>query len=140
MLDHPNDMGLQTLAVIAKRCHVQPSTVVRFAKAIGYDGASDMQRLFRDELLASAPSPSYAERIRQFNQRADDVDVLSPHDLMHEFADSNIIALEHLKQSVRHGPRGSGRPDPRGADRLHRRSAAFVPGGVLSCLRIASRR
>lgn len=101
VLDHPNEMGLQTLAVIAKRCHVQPSTVVRFAKAMGYRGASDMQRLFRDEILASAPSPSYAERIRQFAQRAGDTGALSPHDLMLEFADNNIIALEHLKQSVR---------------------------------------
>jgi DNA-binding MurR/RpiR family transcriptional regulator len=42
-------MGLQTLAVIAGRCKVQPSTVVRFAKAFGYAGATDMQRLFRDE-------------------------------------------------------------------------------------------
>jgi DNA-binding MurR/RpiR family transcriptional regulator len=101
VLDHPNDMGLETLAVIAARCHVQPSTVVRFAKAMGYDGASDMQRLFREEIVASAPSPSYAERIRQLAQRAGHVDVLSPHELMLEFADSNIIALEHLKQSVR---------------------------------------
>ena len=101
VLDHPNDMGLQTLAVIAKRCHVQPSTVVRFAKAMGYAGASDMQRLFREEILASAPSPSYAERIRQFAQRAGDVGTLSPHGLMLEFADSNIVALEHLKQSLR---------------------------------------
>lgn len=100
VLDHPNDTGFETLAVIAERCHVQPSTVVRFAKALGYGGASDMQRLFRDEILASAPSPSYAERIRQFAQRADDVDRLSPHDLMLEFADSNIIALEHLKRSL----------------------------------------
>lgn len=101
VLDHPNDMGLQTLAVIAERCKVQPSTVVRFAKAMGYEGASDMQKLFRDELLAFAPSPSYADRIRQFNERSGGVDVLSPHELMQEFADSNIIALEHLKESTR---------------------------------------
>ena len=101
VLDHPNDMGLQTLAVIAERCKVQPSTVVRFAKAMGYDGASDMQRLFRDEILAAAPSPSYAERIRQLAKRSDVIDRLQPHDLMLEFADSNIIALEHLKESIR---------------------------------------
>ncbi len=101
VLDHPNDMGLQPLAVIAARCRVQPSTVVRFAKAMGYEGASDMQKLFRDELLAFAPSPSYADRIRQFNERSGGVDVLSPHELMQEFADSNIIALEHLKESTR---------------------------------------
>ena len=100
-LDHPSDMGLQTLAVIASRCKVQPSTVVRFAKAFGYDGATEMQRLFREEVLSFAPSPSYADRIRQFNQRAGEADGLSPHELLHEFADSNIVALQHLKQSVR---------------------------------------
>jgi len=100
-LDHPSDMGLQTLAVIANRCKVQPSTVVRFAKAFGYDGASNMQRLFRDEVLSFAPSPSYADRIRQFNKRAGEVDSLSPHELLQEFADSNVVALQHLKQSIR---------------------------------------
>lgn len=100
-LDHPNDMGLQTLAVIAERCNVQPSTVVRFAKAMGYEGASDMQKLFRDELLTFAPSPSYADRIRQFDDRSGAVDVLAPQELLQEFADANIIALEHLKGSIR---------------------------------------
>jgi DNA-binding MurR/RpiR family transcriptional regulator len=92
VLDNPNDMALQTLAVIADRCHVQPSTIVRFAK---------MQELFRDEMLTQPPSPSYAERIRQFNRRAGSNGSIAPHDVMREFADSNILALEHLKDSVR---------------------------------------
>lgn len=100
VLDHPNDMGLQTLAVIAERSGVQASTIVRFAKAFGYDGASQMQRLFRDELINSAPSPSYAERIRQFNERTGDGHQLTPHELMQEFAASNIIALEHIKDTI----------------------------------------
>ena len=100
-LENPNEMGLETLAVIAERSGAQPSTVVRFAKAFGYEGASDMQRLFRDEMLSQAPSPSYADRIRQFNERAGTADALSPHELMQEFADSNIIALEHLKSATR---------------------------------------
>ena len=79
VLDHPNDMGLETLAVIAERCGVQASTIVRFAKAFGYDGASQMQRLFRNELINSAPSPSYAERIRQFNRQTGDGRALTPH-------------------------------------------------------------
>jgi len=100
-LENPNDMGLQTLAVIAERCKVQPSTVVRFAKAFGYDGASDMQKLFRDEILSFAPSPSYADRVRDFSQRSGRPEALAPHELMREFADNNIIALEHLKETVR---------------------------------------
>jgi DNA-binding MurR/RpiR family transcriptional regulator len=100
VLDHPNDMGLETLAVIAERCGVQASTIVRFAKAFGYAGASQMQRLFRDELINSAPSPSYAERVRQFNERTGDTRNLSPHELMQEFATSNIMALENMKETV----------------------------------------
>src|SRR5688572_26887464 len=102
-LEHPNDIGLETLAVIAKRCKVQPSTIVRFAKTFGYDGASDMQKLFRDELLSLAPSPSYAERIRQFNERAGDTALQSPSDLLHEFVQGNIAALQHLDETTRDG-------------------------------------
>jgi DNA-binding MurR/RpiR family transcriptional regulator len=101
VLENPNDMALQTLAVIAERSEVQPSTIVRFAKTFGYEGASDMQELFKDEMLTQAPSPSYAERIRQFSRRAGAAGALAPQDVMHEFADSNILALEHLKSSVR---------------------------------------
>jgi DNA-binding MurR/RpiR family transcriptional regulator len=100
-LEHPNDIGLETLAVIAKRCKVQPSTIVRFAKTFGYDGASEMQKLFRDELLSLAPSPSYADRIRQFNERAGDVATQSPSELLREFTDGNIAALQHLNESTR---------------------------------------
>lgn len=100
VLDHPNDMGLQTLAVIAERSGVQASTIVRFAKAFGYEGASDMQRLFREELINSSPSPSYAERIRQFKERTGDRQDLAPGELLHEFASANIIALEHMKDTI----------------------------------------
>ncbi len=101
VLDNPNDIALETLAVNASRCDVQPSTIVRFAKVFGYSGASEMQRLFRDEILAAAPSPSYSERIRQFQERSDTVDWLLPYNVMREFAESNIIALEHLREVVR---------------------------------------
>jgi len=100
VLDHPYDMGLETLAVIAQRCQVQASTIVRFAKAFGYDGASQMQRLFRDELINSNPSPSYAERIRQFNERTGAAGNLSPHELMEEFVTSSIMALDNMNEMV----------------------------------------
>lgn len=100
VVDNPGDVGLQTLAVIARRCGVQPSTIVRFAKAFGYEGASQMQKLFREELINSVPSPSYAARIHQFHERMGDDLARSPFQLMREFAQSNIHALEHLKDSI----------------------------------------
>ncbi len=101
VLENPNEMALQTLAVIAERSNVQPSTIVRFAKSFGFEGASQMQELFRDEMIAQAPSPSYAARIREFNKRAGASGALAPHEVMQEFADNNILALEHLKTSAR---------------------------------------
>ena len=122
VLDHPNDMGLQTLAVIAERSGVQASTIVRFAKAFGYNGASEMQRLFRDELINSAPSPSYAERIRQFNDRTGDGHNLAPHELMREFVSSNIIALEHMQDTI------DGALLERSVDLLERSDAVYLVG------------
>ena len=101
LIDNPNDIALETLSVIAGRCNAQPSTIVRFAKVFGYSGASEMQRLFRDEILSAAPSPSYSERIRQFRKRSGEVDWLSPHNVLDDFAESNIIALEHLREAIR---------------------------------------
>ena len=53
VLENPNDVALQTLAVIAARSKVQPSTIVRFAKTFGYEGASGRS-------LRKAPWPLWA--------------------------------------------------------------------------------
>src|SRR3546814_7460630 len=65
VLDHPNEVALETLAVIAQRADVQPSAIVRFAKGFGFAGASQMQRLFRDGLLSENAALGYGERVRQ---------------------------------------------------------------------------
>ncbi len=100
VLENPSDIGLQTLAVIARRCGVQPSTIVRFAKAFGYDGASPMQRLFREELINSVPSPSYTTRVHQFQERAGKGEPWRPAELLEEFSRSNALALEQLVDGV----------------------------------------
>src|SRR5262245_44130054 len=71
VLDEPNALALETLAVLAERCNVQPSAIVRFAKSFGFDGATQMQRLFRDGLLSGNASLGYGERVRQFSQSVD---------------------------------------------------------------------
>ncbi len=102
-LDNPNDMALETLAVIAGHCETQPSTIVRFAKQFGYRGASEMQRVFRDQLFNMEPTPSYQERIRRFNEQLESPEEISALKLLQEFSASNIIALEHLSQEASNG-------------------------------------
>lgn len=99
ILDEPNDFALETLSVIASRCGVQPSTIVRFAKTFGFEGASQMQRLFRDGLLSSHAALGYSERIRQLNEATHD-ETTKPADLLSEFVEGNILALQNLTQTV----------------------------------------
>ena len=99
VLDAPNDVALETLAVIAERSGVQPSAIVRFAKQFGFEGASPMQRVFRADLVAANPVAAYGERVRQtlerLENRSDD-----PASLLREFAEGTDLALRQLTHTV----------------------------------------
>ncbi|HET8898156.1 MAG TPA: MurR/RpiR family transcriptional regulator [Rhodanobacteraceae bacterium] len=100
-LDEPAAMALETLAVLAERCAVQPSAIVRFAKAFGYEGATQMQRVFRDGLLSSGgASLGYGERVRQFSHNIDGKRVDDPQQLLAEFVDGNVMAMQNLADAV----------------------------------------
>jgi DNA-binding MurR/RpiR family transcriptional regulator len=99
ILDEPNDMALETLAVISARCGVQPSAIVRFAKTFGFEGASQMQRLFRDGLLSNNAALGYSERVRQLEETTN-ADGAEPADLLAEFVAGNALALQNLLQTV----------------------------------------
>ena len=60
-LDNPDEIAFGTAASIAEAANVQPSTLVRFAQALGFDGFSDLQEVFRSRLRERVLS--YEERI-----------------------------------------------------------------------------
>jgi DNA-binding MurR/RpiR family transcriptional regulator len=97
VLDEPNELALETLAVIADRSGVQPSAIVRFAKSFGFDGASQMQRLFRDGLLSGHAALGYAERVRKFSPGGASAEGAQ---LLAEFVEGNTLALQNLAQTV----------------------------------------
>ena len=98
VLDEPNDVALETLAVIARRCGVQPSAIVRFAQSFGFSGATQMQRLFRDGLLSNNAALGYSERVRRFKEAVSKTK--AGDGLLGEFVEGNVLALQHLAQSV----------------------------------------
>jgi DNA-binding MurR/RpiR family transcriptional regulator len=98
VLDEPNAVALETLTVIAERCGVQPSAVVRFAQSFGFSGATQMQRLFRDGLISNNAALGYSERVRKFNESLND-EAESPS-LIGEFVRGNLLALQNLEQTV----------------------------------------
>ena len=98
VLDEPNELALETLAVIAARCGVQPSAIVRFAQSFGFSGASQMQRLFRDGLLSANAALGYGERVRRFSESVSQT--AAGEGLLSEFVDGNILALQNLSETV----------------------------------------
>ena len=62
-IDYPDDMAFGTVARIAEAAEVQPSTLIRFAKALGYDGFSDLQAVFQERLrnrpARAMPPPAF---------------------------------------------------------------------------------
>lgn len=97
-LANPNDMALATVSEIAARANVQPSTLIRFAKAFGYDGFTAMQRVFR--LRLTDQQPSYSERIKAVKRRGADAPV-TPTSMLDSFAEASIQALRHLREEIR---------------------------------------
>lgn len=52
---HPDEIAFGTAASIAAKAQVQPSTLIRFSQAMGYNGFSELQAVFRQHLRDRVP-------------------------------------------------------------------------------------
>ena len=59
-LECPDEIAFGTVASIAAEADVQPSTLIRFAHALGYQGFSELQEVFRSRLR---------ERVLDYDER-----------------------------------------------------------------------
>ncbi|KQV63888.1 MurR/RpiR family transcriptional regulator [Rhizobium sp. Root1220] len=69
-LGNPDEIAFGTTASIAAASEVQPSTLVRLAHHLGYDGFSDLQSIFRERLRDR--TLSYEERLVTLEQSSGD--------------------------------------------------------------------
>ncbi|MEM0978532.1 MAG: MurR/RpiR family transcriptional regulator [Pseudomonadota bacterium] len=60
VLDHPQQVALMTIADISAEVGVQPSSVIRFSKAIGFNGFSEVQRILRSAITDQMSSNYFA--------------------------------------------------------------------------------
>jgi DNA-binding MurR/RpiR family transcriptional regulator len=98
VIDHPTDVALETIVVIAKRIGVQPSTLIRFAKAFNYSGFKEMQQIFQNNL--SMQSSNYKERVQNIIT-ADNNETLQQADyLLQKFCHAGIASLENLQNDL----------------------------------------
>lgn len=96
-LYRPHELALNTVAALAETAGVQPSTLVRFANAMGFGGFSAMQELFRSHLIEC--SLPYRERIARM--LAEDAhDGTQPARILQRFVVESLRGLEHLPAAV----------------------------------------
>ena len=92
-LDKPHDLALGTVAAVAEANAVQPSSTIRFANALGFDGFSQMQQVFRSHLVErGAP---YRERIKRMQP-----DGKASGGVLHQFVGEAVDELRQLEEHV----------------------------------------
>jgi DNA-binding MurR/RpiR family transcriptional regulator len=94
----PDHTALETVASIAAKADVPPSSLIRFAKHFGYDGFTDMQRVFRSRLIDRASS--YNQRIREFRS-GQPADMRSALGVLRHFVEADVAALQRLGHETR---------------------------------------
>lgn len=91
---NPEEMAFGTAAGIAAKAAVQPSTLVRFAQAMGYLGFSDLQAVFRDRLKSQVPS--YEERLQALSGHGASKSAA----LLERFAEASTRSLGTLRTGL----------------------------------------
>ena len=98
---HPQEIAFGRVADLAAQAGVQPSTMVRFAQALGYAGFTDLQAVFRAH--ARQRWPEHRERLESLahalpnQQRAA---APEPAGLLRGFLHAARVSIDHLEQSI----------------------------------------
>jgi hypothetical protein len=95
-LEHPNDLALCPLADLARQSQLSPVAFIRMAQALGFEGFSDLKRLFRAPLQQTA-KPSHSERIRHYGGELTLDRPQDPAAVLRAFSQANIVSLQHLQ-------------------------------------------
>lgn len=106
----PDEVALGTAASLAEKVNVQPSTLVRFAKVLGYQGFSELQSVFRERLRGRLST--YDDRLRSVRSHTDPA--AQSAQLFEGFCQASMRSLEALRS---HG-------DPERLEAAARRLAA----------------
>ena len=91
VLGHPEAIALSTLAELAAETDIATSAFVRFAQTLGFDGFSQMQAVFRQQVRSSWP---------QYGSRLSDMADVNPADHFEALSASAVASIKRLSNSV----------------------------------------
>ena len=96
-MSHPNEMGMETIAVIAENSEVPPSSLIRFAKSFGFSGFSEMQKVFQQGLVSRMNE--YQKRVQNLNLEMSQLKK-GDNSNIENFIQGGIQALQSLRKTV----------------------------------------
>src|SRR5215203_6856387 len=94
-LAHPDEIAFGTVASVAEAAAIQPSALIRFAKALGYNGFSELQEVFRHRLRERWPD--YGERLAKLRHEGPPE---GPAGLLKRFSEGAVRSLGKLDDTV----------------------------------------
>ncbi|MDG6895368.1 MurR/RpiR family transcriptional regulator [Volucribacter amazonae] len=99
VLDNHQSVVFDTVATIAERAEVPPSTLIRFANAFGFSGFNEMKQLFRESLMEG--TVNYTERL-QLSRQLDKEEPISQNgkDVLTIFSQANSHALQQMANNI----------------------------------------
>lgn len=95
-LDNPDEIAFGTAASIAVSAGVQPSTLIRFAQHLGFDGFTSLQGVFRGRLRER--NSSYEERLNVL--RGDVRDGAAHHKVLDGFLTASSKSLDIMARTL----------------------------------------
>ncbi|MEQ1768594.1 MAG: MurR/RpiR family transcriptional regulator [Devosia sp.] len=105
-VNNPEDVAIYTIVELARQADVQPSTITRFAKEMGFAGFNELQGVFRQRLLG--PRMSYAQRMKSFAEvprpsKAKVLHLEEPGLVFDTFVQAAMDTLIRLREDVDRG-------------------------------------
>jgi DNA-binding MurR/RpiR family transcriptional regulator len=101
LLNHPEDVAINTLVRLAAQAQVPPATITRFAKELGFAGFADLQGVFRERLLG--PRRPYAERMVELGTGTEgmaDADLDHPGRVFGGFVHAAVGSLLRIEEAL----------------------------------------
>lgn len=95
-LDNPDEIAFGTAASIASSSGVQPSTLIRFAQHLGFDGFTSLQSVFRERLRER--TLSYEDRLQALG--ADAAGGTHSRAVLDGFVAASAKSLEALGRAI----------------------------------------
>ena len=93
LLDNKNSVAFDTIAILADKANVPPSTLIRFANAFHFKGFNEMKLLFQRHLMGEMDNEKLTYKQQD---KKEPPNLNEPDYILQEFAQANSHALQQL--------------------------------------------